>query len=319
MAVTVVPILLSFGVVFVMIPALFRAAVHWQFVDLPGTRKIHTTPVPLLGGVAIYCGCSMAMVYSDGFTNRTLAIILGGAVLVAIGLFDDWYKSHGREFAVWPRVMVYICVSFIPLLFGIEISGITRWFEFGNSSVLLFDPWFSWLFTAVWIFGLMNMLNFMDGADGLAVGITAIAASTLLVVAMLKNQAGTVTLSAALLGACLAFWVYNYYPARMFMGDAGATFLGYTLAIITVDGAFKGTALISLLPPVLILGVPILDTSIVMLRRLVSGKELTKADKLHTHHTLMKWGLTQAQTVSFLYLIGIIFSLLSILVVVMIE
>jgi UDP-GlcNAc:undecaprenyl-phosphate GlcNAc-1-phosphate transferase len=162
------------------------------------------------------------------------------------------------------------------------------------------------------------MINFIDGVDGLASGIVTISSFTLLIAAIFKEQHGTAILAAALAGACLAFLAFNFYPARIFMGDAGAVFLGYTLAVLAVDGSFKSATMISTLVPVFAIGVPIMDSVIVMTRRLWSGKGLHRADKLHTHHTLMSWGLTQTQTVSFLYLIGMLFSLLSIILLLVI-
>ena len=146
------------------------------------------------------------------------------------------------------------------------------------------------------------MINFIDGVDGLAAGVSMISSLTLCVTALLRHQTETALLSLIIFGACAAFLAYNFYPARIFMGDAGAAFLGYTLALIAVEGAFKSATLITIFIPLLALGVPILDTVIVMTRRLVEGKGLHKADKLHTHHVLMRWGLSQIQTVSFLYL-----------------
>lgn len=313
------PMLLSFGLVFVMIPLWRRAAVAWGFVDQPGGRKIHAAPIPLLGGPAIYIGCVLAMAAVGGWTGRTLALTAGGALLMAAGLVDDWHKSRLKEFAIWPRVLMYLAASAVPPLCGIRIAGMTRWFAPEHSGMIIFDPWLGWLATLIWIFGLINMFNFIDGVDGLAAGIAGIAAVTLFAVATMKGQPGPALTAMVMAGASVAFWVYNMHPAKIFMGDAGATFLGYGLALVTVEGALKSAALVSLLPAVLALGVPILDTGIVMLRRLISGTGLHKADQLHTHHSLMKWGLSQTQTVSFLYLIGIIFSLLSILAVVVIE
>lgn len=311
--------IVAFGIAFALIPMLRRAAVRLGFVDLPGKRKIHNTPIPLLGGVAIYLGCSAAMLGLGGVTPGTLSIVTGGLPLMAIGLTDDWFKTSGRDFHVWPRLIGYGFISCIPLFFGIHISGITRFFSTGSPGMIVFGPGLGVLATSVWIFALINMINFIDGVDGLAAGITGIAAITLIVLSIIKGQHETAVLAAAVAGASIAFWIYNFYPAKMFMGDAGATFLGYALAVITVDGAFKSAALLSLFPPVLALGVPILDTGIVMFRRLLQGGGLHRADKLHTHHSLMRWGLSQTQTVSFLYLIGVIFSLLSILFVVVIE
>jgi UDP-GlcNAc:undecaprenyl-phosphate GlcNAc-1-phosphate transferase len=235
---------------------------------------------------------------------------------VAIGLIDDAFKSYGREFPIWPRLIVYIGVSLIPSAFGISIAGISAP---SRSAMILFSPGWAAFFTLLWVFALINMLNFIDGIDGLASGVCVISSFTLFAASLIGAQNVTALIGVALAGACLAFLVYNFHPARIFMGDAGATFLGFTLAVTAIEGTLKGATLLSLSVPLLALGVPILDTVIVFARRLLEGKGLHRADNLHTHHSLMKWGLTQVQTVTFLYLIAAVFSLLSIVVLLVLR
>jgi UDP-GlcNAc:undecaprenyl-phosphate/decaprenyl-phosphate GlcNAc-1-phosphate transferase len=305
----ILPLLISFSVVLAIVPLLAKGAMRFGFVDKPNARKIHASPIPLTGGLAIYAGCVISMILFDGGSPRTWAIVLGGTVLVLTGTVDDWYKTQGREFPVAPRIIVYAAVAAIPLLFGIRIIGITNVI---GGSMILFPDWLEWLTTILWVFGLTNMVNFIDGVDGLASGIVTISSLTLLAIALITGMGGTAMAAAAVAGSCSAFLVYNFHPAKIFMGDAGAVFLGYTLAVLAVDGTFKSATLISVLVPVLALGVPIMDTMIVFIRRFMEGKGLHRADKLHTHHSLMQWGLTQTQTVSFMYLVGALFSLLSI-------
>jgi UDP-GlcNAc:undecaprenyl-phosphate/decaprenyl-phosphate GlcNAc-1-phosphate transferase len=307
----ILPLLISFSVVLAAVPLLASWALRSGFVDRPSARKIHAAPIPLTGGLAIYAGCILSMMIFDGGSSRTWAIALGGALLVITGTLDDWYKTRGQEFPVAPRLFVYTAVACIPLLFGIRIIGITNVI---GGNMILFPDWLEWMATILWVFGMTNMVNFIDGVDGLASGIVTISSLTLLVIALITGMGGTAIAAAAVAGSCSAFLVYNFHPAKIFMGDAGAVFLGYTLAVLAVDGTFKSATLISMLVPVLALGVPIMDTMIVFTRRFMEGKGLHRADKLHTHHRLMQWGLTQTQTVSFLYLIGALFSLLSIVV-----
>lgn len=243
-----------------------------------------------------------------GPTPLVSALGIGGAALLFTGLLDDGFKAKGREFPVWPRVLIYAAVSSIPLWFQISVAGI----RVGGDAMWMFTPAWSAAATMLWVFAMINMMNFIDGVDGLASGIAVISALTLLIVAVLKGQAPTAAAAATVAGAALGFLAYNFYPAKMFMGDAGATFLGYALALIAVDGTLKSAAALSVFVPLLALGVPIMDTTIVMIRRLLSGKGLHRADKLHTHHSLLHWGLSQRQTVAFLYLIGAVFSLLAI-------
>lgn len=307
----VLPFMTSFLIVCVLVPYIRTISLRFGFVDRPSTRKIHQSPVPLMGGVAIYIGVITSLFLFDGFSARVLTILIGGSILLITGLLDDGCKAKGKEFPIWPRLVIYMMVSAIPVCFGIQVIGISNT---TGDGMLMFPVWLSWLVTMAWVFGITNMVNFIDGVDGLASGIVTIASVTLFVVALLKGQEGTAVLAAILAGACVAFLLYNFYPAKIFMGDAGAIFIGYTLAVVAVDGSFKSATLISILIPIFALGVPILDTIIVFSRRFLERKGFHKADKLHTHHSLMQWGLTQTQTVSFLYLIGAFFSLLSIII-----
>ncbi|MBP1994187.1 MraY family glycosyltransferase [Paenibacillus eucommiae] len=307
------PLIVSFMIVILIVPIVKNFASQIGFVDQPSQRKIHAAPIPLMGGVAIYIGCVVSILIFNQLSPLSLAVITGGTILLAVGLLDDWFKTKGIEFPVWPRLITYIFVSAVPLFYGLEIVGISN---IQTQGMLFFPAWLVWVSTMAWVFGITNMINFMDGVDGLASGIVTISSSTLLVTAIWKHEAGSAMMAAILVGACLAFLTFNFHPAKIFMGDAGAIFIGYTLAVIAIDGAFKSATFVSILVPFLAIAVPILDTVIVFSRRFIEKKGLHRADKLHTHHSLMKWGLSQTQTVSFLYLIGALFSLISIIVVI---
>jgi len=306
----------AFVLVLLLVPIVRAAALKVGFVDRPTKRKVHSAPIPLSGGLAIYAGVIVTTWLFQGDSPILRALALGGGLLVIVGLIDDSFKSRGRDFPVWPRLIVYIGVSLIPSAFGIQIAGISAP---SRSAMILFSPGWAAFFTLLWVFALINMLNFIDGIDGLASGVSVISSFTLFVASLIEQQDVTGLIGVALAGSCLAFLVFNFHPARIFMGDAGATFLGYTLAVTAISGTLKGATFLSLLVPVLALGVPILDTVIVFSRRLIEGKGLHRADNLHTHHSLMRWGLTQVQTVSFLYLIAAVFSLLSIVILLMLR
>ncbi|SDX87710.1 MraY family glycosyltransferase [Paenibacillus sp. CF384] len=299
--------LLCFAIVAVLVPILRKYAIRMGFVDKPSSRKIHRTPIPLMGGAALYAGIVITLFIFQGATPLSMVISIGGLMLVVIGLADDAAKANGAEFPVWPRVLIYLAAAVLPLFFGIRIEGLSS-----PNGLIHFPTWLGTISSIIWVFALINMINFIDGVDGLASGVSTFSSLTLFIAALLKHQPSTAMLAVILVGACLAFLIYNFYPARIFMGDAGAAFLGYALAVTAVDGAFKSATLVTVAVPLLALGVPILDTAVVMLRRLLSGKGLHRADKLHTHHVLMRWGLTQIQTVSFIYLVAALFSLLSI-------
>lgn len=306
----------AFTIVMLLVPLVRSLAIRAGFVDQPSRRKIHAEPVPLSGGVAIFAGVILTSFLFMGHPALFRTLFFGGIALVAIGLLDDGYKSHSKEFPVWPRLLIYIGVAYIPVWQGISIQGIS---SPSAAGMILFSPIMGSLFTVIWVFALINMLNFIDGIDGLASGVCVISSLTLFAASLIANHTDTAVVAVILAGTCLAFLAYNFHPARIFMGDAGATFLGFTLAVMAVDGTLKGATFLSLSVPLLALGVPILDTAIVFTRRFIKGKGLHHADNLHTHHSLMKWGLTQVQTVSFLYLIAAVFSLLSIVILLVLR
>ncbi len=307
---------LAFAVGLVLVPIVRAAAIRTGFVDRPSGRKIHRLPVPLSGGIAIFAGVMAGSFPFIRYEPLFRVLLVGGIMLVLVGLLDDSFKSRGRDFPVWPRLFLYILVSFIPVWQGITIQGIS---SPTLSAMIVFSPALSAVGTAVWVFALINMVNFIDGMDGLASGVCVISSLTIFIASLMLGQQVTAVIAVALAGSCLAFLAFNFHPAKIFMGDAGATFLGYALAVTAVEGTLKGATFLSLLVPLLALGVPIMDTVFVFARRLLEGKGLHRADNLHTHHSLMRWGLTQVQTVSFLYLIAAVFSLLSIVVLLILR
>lgn len=301
----------AFAFVYLSIPFVRKLAMRYGFVDWPNQRKIHVEPIPLLGGVPLYIGFLLtAGAFGQG--GRTFwGIAVGGFLIVSIGILDDFYKTRGKDFKAWPKFLIQIIAALILVMFGVEINGVNLPFHHGYFA---FPLWLSVVTTVLWVVALTNMMNFLDGVDGLASGIAAISAMTLFFIALLKLQPEMALFAVVLMGSTLGFLRHNFHPARIFMGDAGATFLGFVLAAMAVQGAFKSATLASLIVPVLALGVPILDTTWVIVRRFRANQPIYMADKGHTFHLLMKSGLTQIQTVAFLYLLGLCFSLASIVV-----
>ncbi|TYP70825.1 MraY family glycosyltransferase [Paenibacillus methanolicus] len=305
---------LSFVLVLMLIPPLRKLAVRIDFVDKPRPdveRKIHREPIPLTAGIAIFVGF-FAVYYacSGPFSAQTWAITGGGLCILGIGLIDDWYKTRGKELASLPKLIVQVGAAVIVYLSGIAFEGFTNPF---NGQFVNLPTWLELVLTILWIFGVTTVINFSDGIDGLAGGLSAISGGTLFVVALTMGQSDSALMSIILVGAALGYLRYNKPPARVFMGDAGATFLGFMLGIIALDGAFKGATLLSLFIPILALGVPIFDNVIVVIRRLLASKPIYQADASQAHYKLLATGLNQKQTLVFLCLLNVCFGLTAII------
>jgi UDP-GlcNAc:undecaprenyl-phosphate GlcNAc-1-phosphate transferase len=303
----------AFLTVYALVPVVRAIALRTGFVDIPNHRKIHTDPIPLLGGAAMFAGFFITTLLMGEINGEYVGIGLGAFLIFLIGLIDDFAKTRGKDFPALPKFIGQLAAAWILYSFGVQIDGIT--IPFGHGDYYQFAPWMSVMATFLWVVGITNMFNFLDGVDGLAAGIAAISATTLLFISLLKGQPTSAMFAVTLIGISLAFLRHNFHPARIFMGDSGATFLGFTLAAIAVQGAFKAATLVSVAVPVLALGVPIFDFFYVTIKRVKENRPIYKADKAHTFHQLMRSGMNQIQTVAFLYLLGIVFSLASIIVV----
>lgn len=273
-------------------PAARRGALHLGFVDRPGERRVHTSPIPLGGGVALYFAfwIGVALFASSSFDH--LGLWLGSTLLLLVGLADDawnlrWYlKLLGQ---------IVAASLFVALDGGIEFA----------THPLTGEPFYIGAFgiplTILWLIALTNMVNLIDGLDGLAAGICAIACAPLFFVAGRLGRLDVALLTAALCGTALGFLPFNFNPARILMGDTGAMFLGFALGAISVEGALKGPATLAFVVPVLAFGVPILDTVVSVLRRMAQGRPFYEADTGHLHHRLLAMGFTHRQAVLTLY------------------
>jgi len=264
-------------------------ALRLGVIDQPTARKVHLTPVPRLGGIAMY-GAVMAalLVFRERFNfNQLVSILLGATWVSLLGVWDDrWGMRPALKFA--GQVMAAI----ILIVAGVQV-------EFLPSDAL------NWAVTVIWVVGLTNAINLLDNMDGLSGGITAIAAAFFLLLAVQNGQYLVAGLSAAVLGASVGFLVYNFNPATIFMGDAGSLFLGFMLAALGIKLRFPGnTDAITWMVPVIVLGVPIFDTTLVVFSRLRRGLHPVTAGKDHTSHRLVRMGFTQREAVMLLYLVG---------------
>lgn len=307
---------IAFVITVGLVPFVRKLAIRLRFVDMPNARKIHREPLPLLGGVAIFVGFLVAFIIGFNlYTGRSPAyggMLIGATILFFIGIVDDFFKTRKKDFSAGIRFILQIVAALLVGWRG-GVTGFTS--PFGHHVFIHIPHPVSLLITVLWIVGVINVFNFLDGVDGLAAGIASISAGTLFFMALIKGDTLSAATAIALTGAALGFLRHNFYPARIIMGDAGSTVLGYLLASIAAIGAFKSATLVSICVPVLALGVPIFDGLWVVLRRALQGKPVYKPDQSHGHHRLLKAGFSQVQTVTVMYIISACFSLASMIVV----
>lgn len=285
-----IPIILASGLIsFIATPMIRRLAESINFVDNPEARKVHLSPVPMLGGVAIYIGMVTAMAMSGTQSYIEMMGVLGGATVVtAFGLWDDRYGMRPIVKLVGQGLAAALLISS-----GIQVT-------------LFASPAVNYLLTFLWVVGICNAINFLDNMDGLAAGITTVASVFFFTLAVVEELGLVASLAAATLGACIGFLYYNFSPATLFMGDAGSLLLGFILAVLGIKLEFVGRPLtVTWMIPIVILGLPIFDTSLVVLSRLRRGKPIYQGGKDHTSHRLVTvFKMTPARAVMSLYLIA---------------
>ena len=260
---------------------------------------MHKEPIPRLGGLAIFGGFLASILIFGELDQTMLCVLLGASMIVALGIFDDVLALGAKL-----KFVVQIVAAAIPVCVGdLQIKLFTNLNPFSDTPYfhlgILAIP-----ITIIWIVGITNAVNLIDGLDGLAVGVSSIAAITMLAVALLTGNMAIAVTMAALAGACIGFMPYNLNPAKIFMGDTGSTFLGYMLATVSIMGLFKFYAVISFAVPFLILGLPIFDTANAIIRRVAAGRSPMSPDRGHVHHKLIDMGFNQKQAVAILYAIS---------------
>ena len=296
-----IALLAALAVSFLMTPVVKTFAYKVGAVDVPkDARRMHKVPIPRLGGLAIFIGFMVSVLILDNVRGNVQmqSILLGSVIIVVLGVVDDIMALPAML-----KFVVQIAAALIPALNGVVIQAFSNPNIFSDSLYWVLGP-LSVPFTVLWIVAITNAVNLIDGLDGLANGVSAISATTMLVIALLASEAQVAIVMAALVGACVGFMPYNLNPAKMFMGDTGATFLGYILATMSIQGLFKFYAVISFAVPFLILGLPIFDTAFAFIRRIAHGQSPMHADRGHIHHRLIDMGLNQKQAVATLYVIS---------------
>ncbi|WP_243299887.1 glycosyltransferase family 4 protein [Bacillus litorisediminis] len=282
----------------VLTPLVKRFAIKIGATDKPNQRKVHQKIMPRLGGLAIYLSFIIGVLILKPEDVYAAPILIGSVIIIITGFLDDMielsakWKLLGQIAAAVVVVLGGVRVEFINLPFGGEL-------QFGFMSIPL---------TIFWIVAITNAINLIDGLDGLAAGVSTIALITISGMAFLKGDIFAMTMGLIVIVSTIGFLFYNFHPAKIFMGDTGALFLGYMIAVLSLLG-FKNVTAISLIIPVIILGVPISDTLFAIIRRIVNKKPLSAPDKSHLHHCLLRLGFSHRQTVLLIYAMAAMFSL----------
>jgi UDP-GlcNAc:undecaprenyl-phosphate GlcNAc-1-phosphate transferase len=279
-------------IVLVLTPAVGRAARYLRLADRPVEAERARHEIPRLGGLALFFGIFIPSLAFLPLGRELRGVLIGAAVATAVGAVDDF-----RGLNWWQKLGGQVLAASIPAYFGVWVHR----FTFPVIGVHQVPSWIGIPLTVFGIVAVMNMVNFLDGLDGLAAGVCAISGATFAIIELSLGRIGAATLAAIVCGACVGFLRHNFYPARIFMGDSGALLLGYTLAAVSVQGLLKTAALATLLLPLLVLAVPVFDTSFVVAKRLRSGQPLYVPDARHLHHRFMRIGFSQRRAVTHLW------------------
>lgn len=304
----IVKIVMALGVAFIIsfiaTPVVKSFATAVGAIDIPDEKRhIHHHPIPRMGGLAIILGFLTAILIFLDIDREVCGILIGAGIIAVLGMFDDVY-----DLPAWLKFLVQLAAATLVTLHGCRIDRIADW---------LLPAWLSYPVSVLWIVALTNAVNFIDGLDGLAAGVSTISAGSMLLVALLAmplampdgKSGQSALLLAAIAGGCIGFLPYNFHPAKIFMGDTGSTFLGFVLSSVSIYGLFKTYAVISFAAPFLVLGLPIIDICYAVLRRISHGVSPMHPDRSHMHHKLIDMGLSQKQAVAVCYLVSAILGL----------
>lgn len=295
--------LTSFAVVMWTTPFVYRYAIRMGFFDEPDARKTHRKRIPRLGGLAIILGVLLSFLFFVQDDVRLKGLMLGGLIVGGLGVLDDRYGLRPLY-----KLMGQLLASFVVIWYGVHVDFLTVPFNGIVATSFLAIP-----LTVIWIVGVTNAVNLIDGLDGLAAGITAVSSVVIGLIAWSRGEYNVSILSFALCGSALAFLRYNSYPASIFMGDTGSMFYGFMLATLSIIGTAKGFTFVSVLTAFFILAIPIVDTAAAILRRLLNGRPIMSPDREHLHHRLMDSGLGHVGSVYTVYVIAIASGLIAIL------
>lgn len=298
----------SLLVAYVMTPPVKRFAEKVGAIDVPrDNRRVHDHPIPRMGGLAIFIGFVLSLIFFVPMSTKVLGLLVGSVIIAVMGGVDDIVSLNP-----WVKLAGQIVAALVAIRCGLVFDVISNPNIFAEETYIEIG-WFSIPLTMLWIVGCTNAVNLIDGLDGLAVGVSAISSMTMLIVSLFVSEPVVSIILAALTGACLGFMPYNLNPAKIFMGDVGSQLLGFVLSTASIMGLFKLHAIITFFVPLLALALPLADTIFAFFRRILHGQSPFKADKGHFHHRLLAMGLNQKQVVAVLYGISAVLGLLAVL------
>jgi UDP-GlcNAc:undecaprenyl-phosphate GlcNAc-1-phosphate transferase len=283
-------------------PFVIKLAIKIGATDKPNNRKVHQKLMPRLGGLAIFNGVLVGYFSGGLYNEKMTGITVGALLIIIIGILDDKYELSAKTKFIGQIAVATIITSTGLTIDFISIPFLAK-FELGYWAIPV---------TIFWIVAVTNAINLIDGLDGLAAGISSIGIATIAIMAGIAGKGLILTLALILLGSLIGFLFYNFHPAKIFMGDTGALFLGYSISILSLLGLYKSVTLFSFVVPIIILGVPIFDTTFAIIRRLVNKQSISAPDKSHLHHRILAMGFSHRNSVLLIYGLGILFSICAI-------
>jgi len=287
-------------------PKILQLALRFNVLDVVDERRMHEEPKPRIGGIAVYLGVAFALFVAIGFALQTtlfhsaddtqnfFGLLFGGTLIMLVGVWDDIMGMRPRE-----KLVAQVVVAIVSMIYGFHIGS----FKIPVSDEYVVLPaWIDYPLTLLWYLGMMNAINFLDGLDGLLAGVTAISGMFLFAIAVGHGHIAAALVLIALVGASLGFLPYNFNPARIFLGDTGSLFIGYVFATVSIIITAKVAVTVSLLVPLVALGLPVIDTAAAIWRRTRAGQSIAQADRGHFHHLLVfRFGLNVRQAVLLIY------------------
>ena len=292
--------LLAVLISLILVPFVAKLAIKIGAVDKPNERKVHTKIMPRMGGLAIYLSFFAVLFLSHEMTMQHIGLLTGGTVLVLVGIIDDKTDMPAKI-----KLLGQIFAACIVVAAGVRVEFMTNFILGGVFPLYIFSV----PFTVLWIVAITNAVNLIDGLDGLAAGTSIIAAATMAISGYATGQTEMASMALILIGASLGFLKYNFHPAKIFMGDTGSMFLGYNLSVLAIMGFTKSFTVLSLVTPILVLAIPILDTLFAIIRRKMNNKPIFKPDKNHLHHCLLNYGFSHRNTVLIIYAVSAVLAL----------